>query len=64
MSGFDINIIDGERKSWVRRPSETQIYAYEQWTKNPEAREQNFLRFTMVHSIGKKEKMHIDDMFH
>ena len=64
MSGFDINIIDGERKSWVRRPSDTWIYAYEQWTKNPGGWGARQSEFTMVHSIGKKEKMHIDDMFH
>jgi hypothetical protein len=64
MSGFDINIIDGERKSWVRRPSDTWIYAYEQWTKNPGGWGVRQSEFTMVHSIGKKEKMHIDDMFH
>ena len=63
MSGFDINIIDGERKSWVQRPSDTWIYAYEQWTKNPGGWGARQSEFTMVHSIGKKEKRHIDDMF-
>jgi hypothetical protein len=63
MSGFDINIIDGERESWVRRPSDTWIYAYEQWTKNPGGWGVRQSEFTMVHSLGKKGKKHIDDMF-
>jgi len=62
MSGFDINIIDGE--GLYSRISDTWIYGYEQWTKNPEGWGPRQFEFTMVHSIGKKEKMHIDDMFH
>ena len=62
MSGFDINIIDGE--GLYSRISDTWILAFNQWTKSPEgwwgARQ---FEFTMVHRIGKKEKMHIDDMF-
>ena len=56
MSGFDINIIDGERKSWVRRPSDTWIYAYEQWIKNPGGWGTRQSEFTMVHERGKKKK--------
>ena len=61
MSDFDINIIDGE--GLYRRISDTWIYAYEQWTKNPGGWGARQSEFTMVHSIGKKEKMLIDDMF-
>ena len=61
MSGFDINIIDGEGLN--KNISDSWVYAYEQWTKNPGGWGTRQFEFTMVHSIGKKEKMHIDDMF-
>ena len=62
MSGFDINIIDGE--GLYRRVSDTWIYAFNQWCVNPGGWGARQSEFTMVHVIGKKEKMHIDDMFH
>ena len=62
MSGFDINIIDGE--GLYKNISDTWVYAYEQWTKNPGGWGERQFEFTMVHSIGKKEKKHIEDMFH
>ena len=61
MSGFDINIIDGE--GLYTRIYDTWIYAYDQWTKKPGGWGTRQFEFTMVHAIGKKEKMHIDDMF-
>ena len=61
MSGFDINIIDGE--GLHSRISDTWVYAYEQWTKNPGGWGSRQFEFTMVHEKGKKEKMLIDDMF-
>ena len=61
MSGFDINIIDGEGLN--KNISDTWVYAYDQWTKNPEGWGARQFEFTMVHERGKKEKMHIDDMF-
>ena len=61
MSGFDINIIDGE--GLHSRISDTWVYAYEQWTKNPGGWGSRQFEFTMVHEKGKKEKILIDDMF-
>ena len=61
MSGFDINIIDGE--GLEKNIPESWVYAYDQWTKNPMGWGARQSEFTMVHGIGKKEKMHIDDMF-
>ena len=61
MSGFDINIIDGEGLD--TNISDTWVYAFNQWTKNPGGWGTRQFEFTMVHGIGKKEKMHIDDMF-
>lgn len=62
MSGFDINIIDGEGLD--KNIPESWVYAYDQWTKNPMGWGARKSEFTMVHSIGKKEKKHIEDMFH
>jgi len=61
MSGFDINIIDGEGLD--NNIPESWVYAYDQWTTNPMGWGARKAEFTMVHGIGKKEKMHIDDMF-
>ena len=61
MSGFDINIIDGE--GLKKNISDTWVYAYEQWIKNPGGWGARQFEFTMVHERGKKEKMHLDDMF-
>jgi len=61
MSGFDINIIDGEGLN--KNISDTWVYAYDQWIKNPSGWGARQFEFTMVHGRGKKEKMHIDDMF-
>jgi hypothetical protein len=61
MSGFDINIIDGEGLN--KNISDTWVYAYDQWTQNPGGWGARQFEFTMVHGRGKKEKMHIDDMF-
>jgi len=61
MSWFDINIIDGEGLD--KNIPESWVYAYDQWTKNPMGWGARKAEFTMVHGIGKKEKMHIDDMF-
>ena len=61
MSGFDINIIDGE--GLYSRISDTWVYEYEQWIKNRGSWGKRQSEFTMVHGIGKKEKKHIDDMF-
>ena len=61
MSGFDINIIDGEGLN--KNISDTWVYAYEQWIKNPGGWGTRQFEFTMVHGRGKKGKMHIDDMF-
>ena len=61
MSGFDINIIDGEGLD--KNIPESWVYAYDQWTKNPMGWGARKSEFTMVHERGKKEKMHIDDMF-
>jgi len=61
MSGFDINIIDGE--GLYRHISDTWVYAFNHWTNSPGGWGARQSEFTMVHSIGKKEKMHIDDMF-
>ena len=61
MSGFDINIIDGEGLD--KNISDTWVYAFNQWTKNPGGWGSRQFEFTMVHERGKKEKMHIDDMF-
>ena len=61
MSGFDINIIDGE--GLKKNISDTWVYAYDQWTKNPEGWGARQFEFTMVHGRGQKGKAHIDDMF-
>ena len=61
MSGFDINIIDGEGLG--NNIPESWVYAYDQWTTNPMGWGARKAEFTMVHGIGKKEKMHIDDIF-
>ena len=61
MSGFDINIIDGE--GLYSRISDTWVYEYEQWIENRGSWGKRQSEFTMVHGIGKKEKKHIDDMF-
>ena len=61
MSGFDINIIDGEGLN--KNISDSWVYAYEQWTKNPGGWGTRQFEFTMVHGRGQKGKMHIDDMF-
>ena len=67
MSGFDINIIDGEG---VKSIPSSGVYAYDQWTNNPGSLTSRTLtwgakhsEFARMHAIGKKEKMHIDDMF-
>jgi hypothetical protein len=62
MSGFDINIIDGE--GFNNNISDTWVYAYDQWIKNPEGWGTRQFEFTMVHARGKKGKEHIDDMIH
>ena len=63
MSGFDINIIDGE--GLYRRASDIWIYAFNQWCQDPSRQVgRPCSEFLMVHGIGKKEKMLIDDMFH
>ena len=61
MSGFDINIIDGEGLN--KNIPESWVYAYDQWIKNPMGWGARKSEFMMVHERGKKEKMHIDDMF-
>ena len=61
MSDFDINIIDGE--GLKKNIADTWVYAYEQWIKNPGGWGARQFEFTMVHERGKKEKMHLDDMF-
>ena len=61
MSGFDINIIDGEGLN--NNISDTWVYAYDQWIKNPGGWGTRQFEFTMVHGRGQKGKVHIDDMF-
>ena len=65
LSSYDINIIDGE--GLYKNLSKTWVCNFDQWSKDPMKLNNLFAqhkqKFTMVHSIGKKEKMHIDDMF-